>query len=66
MNQISYIVRSDVPGDELPVRLQVFAPGDNLNPVRFAAGIGLASAIGNIERWTGLDAEHIEALIYNP
>lgn len=66
MTRISYIVRQDVSGDELPVRLQVFQVGDNINPIRLSAGVDLAAALGQIERFSGLGSEYLESLIYNP
>lgn len=63
--KISYIVRQDVPGDELPIRLQVFGEDDNLNPIYLSAGIDLAAALRQIERFSGLDLKYLESLIYN-
>ena len=65
MKQISYIVRQDVPGDELPVRLQVFAVGDNLHPIYHSAGIDLDSAVDALERhFSGTTREQLIAKIY--
>jgi len=63
--RISYIVRSDVPGDELPIRLQVFYKGDNLRPAYYAAGIDLDSALNVLERhFSGITREQLTEKIY--
>jgi len=63
--KISYIVRQDDPGDELPVRLQVFAEGDNLHPIYMSAGIDLDSALNVLERhFSGITREQLTEKIY--
>lgn len=64
MKEISYIIVKEVPGDELPVRIEAFAPGKNDSASWFGAGQDLDGALSRIMNFTGRDLEYLRSKVY--
>lgn len=64
MIEISYITIQEVPDDDLPVRIRVFSPGNNLVPRFYAAGKDLDGALRRIMNFTGQSMEYLRGKVY--
>lgn len=64
MKEISYIIVTNVPGDELPVRIEAFSPGRSDSAMWFGAGQTLDHALSRIQNFTGCSLAYMKERIY--